>query len=256
MLAYAKSLLLTGASGRVDLVLPVPPSDCHLVSDRANVSCEGDTAQVSQPISGTWPTTRQFEVESAAGNQIDLATLSQQEGGGVSFSVTGGGTLRLCMGQAADGSSLALRIGSTEVTLPSSDVPVCSGLVLSFRSAAALPTSGFILQGITGTKTVLHGKQMTFSFDTLRLTLHSTSSDSSYGDGGRIEIDSGRQFTFAASGVPPALAARDQVVSDATKVREAGVERLANAYSHYTWMSYALSALGAAITLLIWRLGR
>jgi hypothetical protein len=251
--AYAKSMLLTASSGRLDVALPVPASDCSLVQP----ACQGGRAQVDQPVSSAWPAPRSLEVDNASGSQIHLGTILPEQGGGVSFSVTGPGPLQLCMGPAGDGSPLALRIGTTDVTFPATPVVPCgSGLVLSFRPALQSPTSGLILQGLTAVRTRLHGNQLTLSYDTLRLTPHSTASDTTFAGGGGMEIDSDQGFYFTAGGVPPALTAHDQVVYGATHVRESGVERLANAYNHYTWMSYGLTALGALVTLLFWRLAR
>jgi len=251
--AYAKSMLLTASSGQLDLALPVPATDCGLIQS----TCQGGRAQVDQPLRSAWPAPRSLEIDNASGSQIHLGTLLPEQGGGVSFSVTGPDPLQLCMGPAGDGSSLDLRIGATDVTFPATPVVPCgSGLVLSFRPALQSPTSGLILQGLTGVRTRLHGNHVTLSYNTLRLTLHSTSSDTTYDGGGGMEVQSDRAFSFTAGGVPPALAAQDQVVYGATHVLESGVERLPNAYNHYQWASYGLTALGALVTLLFWRLGR
>jgi hypothetical protein len=253
--AYAKSMLLTASSGQLDVALPVPATDCSLIQR----VCQAGRAQVDQPVSSAWPAPRSLEVDNASGSQIHLGTILPEQGGGVSFSVTGPGPLQLCIGPAGDGSALALRIGTTDVTFPATPVVPCGsglGLVLSFRPALQSPTSGLILQGVTAVRTRLQGNQLTLSYGTLRLTLHSTASDTTYDGGGGMEIDSDQAFYFTAGGVPPALTAQDQVVSGATHVRESGVERLANAYNHYTWTSYGLTALGALVTLLFWRLGR
>jgi hypothetical protein len=256
LLAYAKSLLLTDSSGQVDLVLPISATECSVLHDQASATCDANGAQVNQSISATWSTSRLLEVQSAVGSKIVLTTLPAQGGGGVSFSVTGPQTLRLCVGQAAGAVPFSLRVGATDVSFPVSTVaiPTCSGLVVSFRSQAAGATSGFILQGLTDTTTVLHGTQMTLSADSIRLTAHSTATDSSY-DGGLMQIESHQQFVFTASGAPPDITAKDQVVSNATKVTEADVDRLANAYNHYTWISYLITLFGALVALFIWRLG-
>jgi hypothetical protein len=254
MLAYAKSLLLTDASGQVDLVLPVAATECGVLHDQANVTCDASGAEVAQSISAMWSTPRQLEVPSAAGSEIVLSTLPEQSGGGVSFSVTGAQTLRLCIGQAA-AVPLSLRIGSAEVNFPvSKAVATCSGLVVSFRSKAANPTSGFIVRGLADTTTTLHGKHLTLSADAIRLTSHSAATDSSY-DGGLMEVESDQLFGFTATGAPPDLVAKDQVVNQATKVAEAGVDRRANAYSHYAWISYLITLMGALATFSIARLG-
>ena len=251
--AYAKSMLLTASSGQLDVALPVPATDCSLIQP----ACQAGRAQVDQPVRSAWPAPRSLEVDNASGSQIHLGTVLPEQGGGVSFSVTGPGPLQLCVGPAGDGSPLVLRIGTNDVTFPATPVVPCgSGLVLSFRSALQSPTSGLILQGLTAVRTRLHGNQLTLSYDTLRLTLHSTASDTTYDGGGGMEIDSDQAFDFTAGGVPPALTAQDQEVHAATHVLESGVERLANAYNHYTWTSYGLTAFGALVTLLLWRLGR
>lgn len=262
MFAYAKSLLLTNSSGRVDLILPVAASECGVLRDQAKLTCDDSGAHSQRPIRATWTAVRQLEVRNASGSEVALAAMPAQRGGGVSFSVTGRQPLRLCVGPAADSAPLTLRVGSTDVTFPpgSPEASICEGLLVSFQSSSGgaissgSATSGFILQGIDYVETDLTGKEVTLSADAVRLTARSTATDSNY-DGALMDIASDRLFQFAATGVPPDLVARNQLVNGATTVTEADVERLPNYYNHFTWLSYLLTLVGAVISLLVWRLG-
>jgi len=254
LLAYAKSLLLTETSGEVDVVLPIASSECGVLHDQAGLRCDSTGAQVATTISATWPATRELEVASAAGTQIDLAVAPGQDGG-VSFSVTGSQPLRLCIGPAASSAPFTLRFGSSDVTFPVGAVPpICTGLVVAFRSQSAGMTSGFILQGIADMRVSFQGQRLTLSADVIRLTPHSTATDSTFA-GGLMKIASDRRFSFAATGAPPDTVAKDREVDNATTVTEADVERLPNAFNHYTWISYLLTLGGAVLSLVFWRSG-
>lgn len=254
--ALAKSLLLNSASGKVDLVLPVPAADCDLLQQRANATCGADGAQVDQPISGSWTAERQVEVREATGSSIAWMTLPQKDGGGISVSVTGSKAIPLCIGQAVDSAPLTLRIGSSDVTFPAISPPIatCSGLKVSLRSSSTSQTSGFFLHGLIDLRSDFQGSQLQLSAEGIRLTAHSTATDSSY-DGGSMKVVSDRPFLFTATGAPPDAVAKDQVVPGATTVTEADVERLPSLYNHFTWISYLLTLVGALGALLVWRLG-
>lgn len=253
--AFAKSLTLNNASGQVDLVLPVPNADCDLLPPPVNTTCGSNGVEVSQPISAMWTAPRQLEVPDAAGSAVVVVTQTEQNGGGMTFALTGDKPLRLCVGQAADSAPLSLHIGSSDVTFPAIAplIPTCSGLVVSFRSILPGHTSGFSLRGLVDTRTDLQGTGMKLAADTIRLTPHSTGADSTY-DGGSMQVESDRQFGFTFTGAPPDLLAKDQVVNRANSVSEADVERLPTLYNHFNWISYLLTLVGALAGLVVWRM--
>jgi len=255
--AYAKSLSLTESSGQIDLVLPVAATDCTMLDDQIKVPCDAGIAQVTRAVTGTWAATRQFEVDNTAGSEVKLATLTPA-GDAVSFAVTSPDPLRLCVYEATGETKLTIRVGTTDVSLPTvaGGSSTCSGLVLAFRSPSIGPESGFILQGlsapngVSAVRAVLTGERLTASADSVTLTPHSTKTDTTYNTG-PMEIDSDRVFTFIANGVPAPIGLKNQIVDNATSITEAAVERLPNAYAHYTWMSNAGTIAGSLVALVL-----
>jgi hypothetical protein len=255
--AYAKSLSLTESSGQIDLVLPVPATDCSLLDDQINLPCDAGIAHATQAVTGTWAATRQFEVDNAAGSEVKLATLTPA-GDSVSFAVTSPDPLRLCVYEATGETKLTIRIGTTDVSLPTvaGGSSTCSGLVVAFRSASIGPASGFILQGlsaqqgVSAVRVVLTGRRFITSADSVTLTPHSTKTDTTFNTG-PIEIDSDREFTFIANGVPAPIGLQNQIVDNAISITDAAVERLPNAYAHYTWISNAGTVAGALVALVL-----
>jgi len=257
MTGYARRIRLRGATGQVDVVLPVPATACQQLAGELNVQCDGTGITLGPSFVAEWTAAQGFNLPSLAGDRIDLSTVPSAGGGGMQLTVTNGQIPLLCFVQGDGAAKLTLTAGSASVTLAPAAVAVhlatCSGLHIRVQSGNPVGTAVLVLQDLSDTTGHLGGKQMTVSAQSETLTLVSISQDSPYN--GPIEIDSDSPFQMAVQGVPPDMTAPDGLqVPRAVHIEQAHAERLANGLVRNPLTSLLESGIPIIVGFVLWLL--
>jgi len=257
---YANQLLLGGATGKVEMVLPAPVSECEQLANQVRATCSGSGITVDTALVATWTVPQEFVLTSVLGDQIEMKTRTAASGGGMQVIVIGSQVPRVCLRQDPGPARLSLQAGGAIAPLPATtvEVPICTGLVVTVTSANPQGPSGITLQGISSARAVLAGKQMTVSAESMTLTLLPTSRDATYNS--PVEIDSDRSFGMTVQLVAPDFASENGVQAHATSALEAHAERIDNALDRYRALSLietgATTLVGLIVGLAIWTLTR
>jgi hypothetical protein len=261
--AVADHLRFAGATGQLEMVVPVSASACQQLARSLNTTCREAGLTVMAPFAADATASQEFVLVPMAADRVRLKIQAAEIGGGVNVSIAGGTVAHLCVRQRVGSAGLTLHVGTTVAALPAvtTQLPDCTGIVVTVQSANPQGPSAFTFEGMRSARAALTGRQMTLEAESLTLTLHSTAKDEKFSQ--PVEVDSDRQVSITALWAASYFAADAGVHAHATSVLEADAERLENELMRNAWSSLIQSgvttlvglALGAAIWFVAHKTG-
>ncbi len=249
----ADHVRFAGATGGLDLVVPLPASLCPQVASSVKTSCSGGELTVSPPFSADATSSQEFVLVPLTADRVRLAIQAAENGGGVNVTVAGGGVARLCVHQKVGATGLTLHVGPSVATLPAFATPPadCTGPVIHVRSPSPSGSSAFTFQGMKSARAVLAGSQMTVEADTLTLTLHSNSKRETFTQPVDIRSERQVQITPLWKEPNPYFTSDTSLQAHATSVQEGNAEWLNTELTRDAWTSLIDSGANTLVGVVV-----
>jgi hypothetical protein len=249
----ADHVRFAGATGQLDLVVPLPASACEQVASSVKSSCSGGGLTVMPPFSADATSSQEFVLVPLTADRVRLSIQAAENGGGVNVTIAGGGTARLCVHQKVGATGLTLHVGPNVATLPAVAVPLpdCSGPVIHVRSASPSGSSAFTFQGMKSARAMMAGKQMTVQADSLTLTLHSTSRRETFTQPVGVQSDKQVQITPLWKEPNPYFITDTALQAHATSVQEGNAEWLNTELTRDAWTSLIDSGANTLVGVVV-----
>src|SRR5260370_7536544 len=114
----ADHVRFAGATGGLDLVVPLPASLCPQVASSVKTSCRGGELTVSPPFSADATSSQEFVLVPLTADRVRLGIQAAENGGGVNVTVAVGGVSPLSVHHKIHPPALTLNVGTSVATLP------------------------------------------------------------------------------------------------------------------------------------------